>query len=223
MVFLQRLLVMAAGLSNGGISIKYSFPVMHNRSYYIINAITLYRLLAAPFLIYLIVNNKPDLFKWLLAISFFTDAIDGFLSRQFHVTSVAGSRMDSIADDFTVIAAMVGCIVLKPEFIWHEFAVIILLLVLLLFQIGLALWRYRKLTSFHTWLAKAATILQGCFLLLLFFLPQPPYLLFYAAAIITALDIAEEIAMVLILPVWQADVKGLYQALKIKRTAVNPD
>jgi cardiolipin synthase len=80
---------------------------MHKRSYYMVNGITLYRLMAAPLLVLLVINNRFDLFKWLLAISFFTDALDGYLARRYHVISIAGSKLDSIADDLTIVTGII--------------------------------------------------------------------------------------------------------------------
>src|SRR5579872_4863562 len=114
---------------------------MYNRTFYIVNAITLYRLVAAPVLIFLALDHQPGLFKWLLAVSFFTDSIDGYLSRRFKVTSKLGSRLDSIADDFTVIAAIVGMLVFKPGFIRHELIILGILLGLYIVQTVLALIR----------------------------------------------------------------------------------
>ncbi|MGZ8557483.1 MAG: CDP-alcohol phosphatidyltransferase family protein [Chitinophagaceae bacterium] len=194
---------------------------MHKRSYYIVNGITLYRLLAAPFLALLIINQRPDLFKWMLAISFLTDAVDGYLARRYGVSSILGSKLDSIADDLTIVVAIIGIIVFKPEFIGHETTFIILLLTLYIVQTALALVRYRRITSFHTYAAKVAAILQGIFLLLLFFLPDPVYILFYITALVTAIDLAEEIILVLILPKWEADVKGLYWVVRRKHQEVS--
>ena len=70
-----------------------------NRTYYIVNGITLYRMIAAFLLILLIVNHQPEIFKWLPAISFLTDAVDGCLARRYKVVSVLGAKLDSIADD----------------------------------------------------------------------------------------------------------------------------
>ena len=187
---------------------------MHKRSYYIINAITLYRLTIAPLLIFLAIDHRPDPFKWLLAVSFFTDAIDGYLSRRFEVTSILGSKLDSIADDLTIVAAMVGILIFKPGFIRQELVFFGIMLGLYILLNGLALIRYRRMTSFHTYIAKIAAIMQGTFLVLLFFLPEPLYALFYIAAIATTLDLTEEIILVLILPRWQANVKGLYWVIK---------
>jgi CDP-diacylglycerol--glycerol-3-phosphate 3-phosphatidyltransferase len=190
---------------------------MNKRSYYIVNGITLYRLIAAPALLVLIFTRQTDVFKWLLALSFFTDAIDGYLARKYKVVSVMGAKLDSIADDVTVVAALVGLFVLKPAFMKQELLSIILLFVLFAIQITSALIRYRKPTSFHTYLAKLAAVCQAAFLILAFFLPYPPRALFYIAVIVTALDLIEEIVMILILPKWEADIKGIYWILKRRK------
>jgi hypothetical protein len=57
------------------------------RSYYIINGISLYRMIAVPLLIYLALTHQFGIFKWLLALGFFTDAIDGYLARRYRVSS----------------------------------------------------------------------------------------------------------------------------------------
>lgn len=191
---------------------------MHKRSYYIVNGITLYRLLAAPFLIFLVIDHRPDLFKWMLGISFFTDAIDGYLARRNKVTSIAGAKLDSIGDDLTILVAIIGIIVFKPEFIRQEMNLFLLLLVLFILQTIVAFIRYGKMTNFHTYAAKAAAVLQGIFLLLFFFLDQPVYALFYIAAGVTAIELAEEIILIFILPKWEVNVKGLYWVIKRKQS-----
>lgn len=188
---------------------------MNKPIYYAVNGITLYRLLAAPVLFYLLLTDRIDVFKWLLAVSFFTDAIDGFMARRFAVTSQQGARMDSIADDLTVLAAIAGLFVWRAEFIYEQYAVIIPLLVLYLLQTTLALVRYGKISSFHTYLAKGAAVLQGVFLVLAFF-TEPIVPLFYAVALLTAIDLLEETVLVVLLPRWQVNVKGLYWVWKRK-------
>jgi CDP-diacylglycerol--glycerol-3-phosphate 3-phosphatidyltransferase len=179
-----------------------------------VNSITFYRLLASLLLLYFIVINDLFTFKWLLLVSFFTDAIDGFLARKFKVTTVMGSKFDSIADDLTVLMAVVGIFKFKPGFISHEKLLVTILLALYLAQTLIALIKYRKITSFHTYLAKFAAIVQGAFLILLFFLPEWPIGLFRIAAIVTILDLFEEIMIAGILDKWQTDVKGLFWIFK---------
>lgn len=192
---------------------------MKKRSYFFINGITLYRLLSAPVLIFLIIIGQYDLFKWLLSVSFLTDAIDGWLARRFQVESILGAKLDSLADDSTVAAGIVGMIAWKQELIAKEWVLMTILLVLFLVQTGAALIRYGRVTSFHTYAAKLAAVTQGVFLLALFFVSQPIYLLFYLTVFITGMQIIEEIIMVFILPEWKADVKGIFQVMKQRQDA----
>ena len=170
--------------------------------------------MAAPVLLILLLQGKVELFKWLLALSFFTDAIDGFLARRYKVSSVMGALFDSIADDLTMLAAIIGLVVFKPEFIRQQSVIISILVVLYLTQVALAFLRYRKISSFHTILAKSAAVVQGVFLVAIYFLPAPPLWLFYMAAALTILDLIEEIILVMLLPHWQTDVKGIYWLLR---------
>ena len=187
---------------------------MKKSSYNIINGITIYRIVAAPVLVILIFLNQLTIFSWLLAFSFFTDLIDGFLARKFKVISILGARLDSIGDDLTVLAALIGLLVFKFEFIKEEFVILLILFLLFVFQTVFAFVRYGKISSFHTYLAKTAAILQGTFFILIFILTEPLYLLFYAAAFVTALELIEEIILVLMLPKWEANVKGIYWVMK---------
>lgn len=191
---------------------------MNKRSYYIVNGITLYRIIAAPILFLLIISHRQDIFKWLIAISFFTDAIDGYLARRYKVVSKFGAMLDSIGDDLTIVAAITGIIILKPEFLRKEMIFIIPLFALFILQTILAIIRYRKLSSFHTYIAKIAAILQGIFVLLLFFLDKPVYILFHITAAVITIDLVEEIILVLLLPHWETDVKGLYWVMKKKQS-----
>jgi CDP-diacylglycerol--glycerol-3-phosphate 3-phosphatidyltransferase len=166
-------------------------------------------------LAYLAFTRNLDVFKWLLLLSFFTDLIDGFLARRYKVSSVLGAKLDSIGDDLTIVAAILGAFLFRFEFISQEIKILISLFVLFIIQNTLAFFRYRKMTSFHTYLAKIAAILQGLFFILMFF-TDPLYILFYSAAIFTGLNLIEEIIMILLLPVWEANVKGIYWILKRK-------
>ena len=188
----------------------------HKQAWYIINGITLYRIIAAPILLVLLFNKQYDIFKWLLGVSFFTDLIDGHLARKYKVTSIMGTKLDSIGDDLTVLVGLIGLFVLRFEFIKQHIIIFLILLVLFLAQTTYAFIRYRKMTNFHTFLAKTAALLQGVFLILVFFTEEPSLILFYAATIVTMLELIEEIILVGMLPQWQANVKGIYWILKSK-------
>lgn len=181
---------------------------------HIVNGITLYRLFSAPIMFILVLTGEMNIFKCLLAISFFTDAIDGWMARRLKVTSVWGSRLDSIGDDVTVAAGIFGMLLHKQDFLRSEIVVIIIVVSLFLIQSTAAFVRFGKLTSFHTYLAKVSAILQGSFLILVFFLPQPSYFLFYATMVLTTADLVEEILIVALLVEWRTDVRGLYWVIK---------
>lgn len=187
---------------------------MPGTSYYIINGITIYRIVASLILVFLIVTNRPEIFRWFLAVSFFTDAIDGFLARKFQVASVLGAKLDSIGDDLTVLLGAIGLFVFKYEFIKEQLPWLLLLLLLFIIQAGSALLKYKTFTSFHTYMAKLAAVAQGCFLILAFFLKEPSLFLFYLAITLTALDLIEETIIVYILPRPSQNVKGLYWVMR---------
>lgn len=180
----------------------------------IINLITLYRIVTFPLLIFLILTHHIVAFKWLLLASFITDAIDGYLSRKFDATSVLGAKLDSIGDDLTILAGTVGLFVTQFDFIKNELTPLIILFVIFLIQVGVSLIRYKKMSSFHTYLAKIAAVMTAIFLLSAFFLKRISYSLFYAAYIITLIELIEEIVLVFVIPRWKANVKGLFWVLR---------
>ncbi|MBD1384329.1 CDP-alcohol phosphatidyltransferase family protein [Mucilaginibacter rigui] len=179
-----------------------------------VNAITFYRLLAAPVLLTLLFNDRLAVFKWLLVVSFLTDAIDGYLARRYKVTSAFGSILDSVSDDLTIAVAIIGITLVNPEFLRKELVLVAIQVLLFVTQICFALIRYHKISSFHTYLAKFVTIFQAIFLVVFYWLPEPVYALFYAVSALTILDLLEEIMLVLVIPRWETDVKGLYWAIK---------
>jgi len=187
----------------------------HKASYYLINGITIYRIIAAPIILIFLFNHELGWFKWLLAFSFFTDAIDGYMARWSNTASALGATLDSIGDDLTILVAIIGVILIDPLFIKEELTYIILLVGLYLTQTIFSLFRYGKLSGFHTYLAKIATVFQAAFLLTFFFV-KPISLLFYFMLVITAINLLEEIILVWMLPSWEINVKGLYWVLKRK-------
>jgi cardiolipin synthase len=87
---------------------------------------------------------------------------------------------------------------------------------LYLLQNTLAFLKYRRLTSFHTYIAKIAAVLQGMFLIAFFFFPQPVDWLFTLTVVFTGIDLLEEILLILLLPRYRTNVKGLYWLKKGK-------
>ncbi len=176
----------------------------------LVNLITLYRILAAPLLFYYLLNGQLFIFKWLLLISFLTDAIDGYLARKLNASTRLGSMLDSLGDVLTIIVAVIGVIYTRPDFVAEQYVVIVCVCSLFILQIIFAIIRYKKLSSFHTYLAKISGVLQGTFLISLFFFSNIFYPLFYLAAAVTTIELIEEIILIYLIPKWEMDVRGLY-------------
>lgn len=193
---------------------KISDLLKADRVVQVINLITLYRTIAFPFLLIFIFTKQLEVFKWLLMISFLTDAVDGYLARTYQANSVLGAKLDSIGDDLTVLGALIGLAVFRMEFLVEQWIVIAIPLLLFVVQLIFSLFRYKKISSFHTYLAKSAAVLQGLFLCAIFLFEKPVYWLFYAAIIITTIELIEEIIIVILLPRWTTNVRGLFWVLK---------
>ncbi len=127
-----------------------------------------------------------------------------------------GARLDSIGDDLTFAVAVIGLAVTRSEFLREQWIIIAVLLALFFIQLFLAIIKYGKMSSFHTYLAKIAAILQALFLISSFFFESISYPLFYIACVVTAIELAEEIILVLIIPKWQTDVKGMFWVFQRK-------
>lgn len=183
----------------------------------IVNLITLFRIIAFPLLVFLIFSDKMGIFKWLLLASFFTDAIDGFLARKYKATSILGAKLDSIGDDLTVLAAAIGLFVTHFGFVKEHAVTFLILFSLFLLQTGLSFYRYKKISTFHTYLAKVAAVVTAVFMLSVFFMEEINVVLFYAAAAITGIELIEEIILAAMLKDYKSNVKGLYWILKDKR------
>jgi CDP-diacylglycerol--glycerol-3-phosphate 3-phosphatidyltransferase len=129
---------------------------------------------------------------------------------------VFGAKMDSIGDDLTVAAGIVGLLSSNLLFLMNRIEFVIVLALLYLVQLGMAFYRYRRMTNFHTYVAKIAAVSQAAFLLSFSFFTGPLLPLFYLTVALTALDLVEEIILIVVLPVYAVNVKGLYWVLKHK-------
>jgi len=186
------------------------------KNYNIADWFSFYRIAAAPFLLILLWFGWRELFTWLLLISYSTDMIDGFLARKFNITSPRGSQLDSIGDQLTFVVGLIGLFIFEFDFFKTHYYLILIAFIPYIFQMLLAFKKYKKTTSFHTYLAKLSAFIQASFILTsLFFSPFNS--LFYFMIILGFIETIEEIILIFMYDNWVADVKGIYWALKDKR------
>jgi CDP-diacylglycerol--glycerol-3-phosphate 3-phosphatidyltransferase len=177
-----------------------------------------YRILALPFLVMLLALGLREWFALFLLISYSTDAIDGFLARKLKLTSARGSQLDSIGDQFTLLAGLGGLLVFETEFIRANLLIIIFAFIPYLVQLAMAFKKYGKATAFHTYLAKVSAILQATFIVWALFF-EPVYWLFYFMIALGILETLEEISLITIHDEWVSDVKSI---LSLPKKSTNP-
>lgn len=178
--------------------------------------ISVYRISAAPILIFLMILNERTLFTWFLGLSLASDIIDGMVARYYKMTTQRGAMLDSIGDTLTYSIGAIGVWFFETEFFSENIYLVLLAIVPYVLQISIALIKNGKPSSFHTYLAKCAALLQGVFMLILLF-SGPVYWLFYAAVGVTLLETVEEIILLWVADKEARNVKGLYWVLKEKK------
>jgi phosphatidylglycerophosphate synthase len=182
------------------------------------NAISLARLALTPFLAVAAATDHCDVFRWILLACLLSDILDGWIARAFDLRSRLGARLDSIADLLVEVAALFGLWMFHREIILAHRGVLACAVGIYVGQILLSLWRYGRISSFHTLLNRVAAYAQGIFFITLFFWGYSE-LVFYAAVSLAILGAAEEIVIVYLLREWTPDVGGLYRILSRRRTA----
>lgn len=177
--------------------------------------ISLYRVFVSPALVLLMLLDLKLIFGISLFISFFSDTLDGYIARRLDIVTERGARLDSIGDAITLVVGVVGIVYFESAFIMDNIIAVAIVLALYVIQILIAVIRYGKPSSFHTYLAKIAAFAVGFFMLGVFVFGAIPWL-FYLAVVLGILETIEEIILSFVLRNWHTNVKGLYWVLKDK-------
>ncbi len=177
-------------------------------------AMSLLMILAAAF-------KAPNVFLVAFCISLLSDYADGFLARTLHQESSAGATLDTCGDVTMYISAVVGGWFLWPDLIKQEAVYIITALSLIAVSALLSLLKHHRFPSYHTWSAKFATTVIGITALLMFAgISSLPFRISVIALTVSAL---EEMAITIILPRWQPNVRSIFYALKLREKNAKTD
>jgi phosphatidylglycerophosphate synthase len=188
------------------------------RKYYIgknsiADLLSIYRIVTVPLLFTFVFTSSRTLFSWFLLVSFITDILDGYLARKLKIQSERGARLDSIGDFLTLVTSVTALVYFEWDTIVAYRAFFILTIAPYLLQMLLAWMKFGKTTSFHTYIGKFAFLVQGIYLLWVFFFGNSVPLL-YLATITALLTSIEEIILVFYLKKERTNVKGLFWVLK---------
>lgn len=176
--------------------------------------LSLFRIFAAVGLLLFAIYDMRIAFSWLLTVGFISDALDGFIARKWTKPTERGAQLDSLGDAVIYFAAAVGVIFFfEPDFFFQHLFWLAVAVGLYLLQLSLAFFRYGKPSSFHTYSAKTAAVVQGIFFVCTGFF-EPWEWLFYIAIGITIIETLEEIVLLFVFKEPVTDVKGIYWVKK---------
>ncbi len=144
------------------------------------NVLSFYRLAMAPVIIGLALGEERTLFIVLLCVSFATDVLDGFIARTWHLCTALGARLDTIGDELTFLAALVGVFQFEYTALQPHIAMLYVFFGFLAVAALIPLIKFKKMPSFHLYSFKATALLQGIFIVTLFVFGFNVYLYYFA-------------------------------------------
>jgi len=161
------------------------------------NIISSFRLMASPVLLLVTWHDRSELFLAILALSLFSDAIDGMIARRLKVTTKLGAKLDSWADFITYLTVALCAWRLWPEILKREIFFVGAGIVFLILPVLAGFVKFKQLPSYHTCAAKILAVLMSIAIFTLFItgIVWP----FQCAVILQFFVAIEEIAITLLL------------------------
>jgi CDP-diacylglycerol--glycerol-3-phosphate 3-phosphatidyltransferase len=145
-----------------------------------------------------------------------SDILDGWIARTFNWTSRLGAILDSTGDVLVQLVAIGGLWIFYKETIFAHRVPVVIVVSLYLAELVIAVFRYGRISSFHTFLVRVAASALGIFVLSLFFWRYLDWI-FYPAISLGVLAYSEELLILMLLAEWTPDVGGLYRAWMIAK------
>ena len=184
------------------------------------NMLSIFRIGAAPALLLLAVLGNGKSFIALYAAAMVSDAADGLIARKLHQKSPWGAKLDSAGDMAILIVLPISVWLLWPQIILEETAYIVTGLVAYFIPTALAVLKFGRFPSYHTWGAKTVNVAVSVSLMIMF--SGGPRWPFHVCVPLMLLEAVEEIVMTAVLPVRHTDVPSVWHALKIAREERRP-
>ena len=181
------------------------------------NALSLYRILIFPFVLYLLLSGNERLFAILLCINLFTDFLDGFLARTFNLETKIGARLDSLADYGTYFLAFYGLKLFRKDDLIGDGWILYVFIVMMFLTQTVHFYRFGTFSSYHLYSFKITGYFHGLLFFLWFFVGFFPAYYYFAIGFGILAEI-ESITITFLLSQRQSNAKGLYWILKEKRS-----
>lgn len=152
------------------------------------NMLSLFRLLLIPVYVLIYLNASEPIHYYLaggiLAISCFTDLIDGKIARHFNMISTVGKILDPLADKITQFT-LILCLAIRYKVLW---LIVALFVIKESFQLiaGIITLRHGKMLTGALYSGKLCTVVLFLSLILLVLIPNLPS---NAITVIAVIDI----------------------------------
>ena len=176
------------------------------------NALSLTRLLGSPLLIVFAWQGwTVALVVWVVVL-IVTEWLDGLLARVLHQESALGARLDTVADAAFYLSVLIALTIYNSQLVLDQ-AFWIAGAIISYWSSWIVSWiRFRRLPSYHTWLAKGAWLIIGVGTAAL--IAQWTPWLFRLSMLIVVLANIEAIAISLVSKQPRVDVPTLWHAWK---------
>ena len=182
------------------------------------NALSLARVLSAPVLVWLATGGHRAAFTWVLVPALLSDIADGLIARALALESPLGAFLDSLADTLLWFVSIYGIWCFHRDVLAEHALLCGATAGFWALEYGVALLRYGRLSSFHTYLSKVAGYAMGIYIGVLFVFGQHDWLLYLACGA-SLLGNAEEFALLALLPRWRANVGTVLHVVRERRSA----
>lgn len=179
------------------------------------NLVSGIRILMAPVMLVLAIQQQAFWFFAAMLFSGFTDVLDGFLARRLNLVTALGSRLDSWGDFIIYSTLAASAWIMWPDIVKSEWLYAAIIVISILLPVLVGLIKFHAVVSYHTWSVKLAVLLTFIGYILLFSGINNG--LFRLAAMVCLYAAAEEIIISLIIKQQRHDVKTVWQALKYTR------
>lgn len=179
------------------------------------NLLSLFRIVAAPFLLLAGWFEMPTLFFILFGMMLLSDVLDGMIARMLNQTSELGARLDSYGDILTYLSTPVAAWWLWPDLLKGELYYIIAAIIIYILPAVFSLLKFGKLASYHTWITKISAVLMSAGVVVL--LGFENNFLFHIAIYFLVIEMVENIAITLILREQKSDIYSIWHIWKERR------
>jgi len=180
-------------------------------------ALTIFRICSAPVLMILAALGRERFFLWLAIAALLSDVLDGALARRLGASSETGRLLDSWADLLIALVSFAGATLLWPDTMRQEAGYFALILAALVIPNAWGLLRFRRLLGYHTLSAKTSGVLLAIGAVSLFTGLTP--VIFRLASFVELAVAVEYIAISLLIPEWNGEMKSVWHAWAKRRLA----